>query len=141
MYRVWKRQLPKPTRYRDQFGDLWIEGNMDMGRYRTPPMPNYLILTDRITGQQKALLNNDALTAVVPTTPQAIWTSRAYFGPYEGPYSGDYRLYLSNGVLAFEYAPGYTSPLILTRNNFNTTVLKITPDTHGNVVLTPFPLG
>jgi hypothetical protein len=140
MYKPWKQNLPKPTRYRDQFGDLWIDGEMDMGRYRTPPMPNYLILTDRVTGQEMALLNNDELTAVVPTVPLTIWTSRAYFGPQEGPYSGDWRLYLSNGALAFEYAPGYSSPMILTRNAFQPTVLQITADTNGNVVLTPYAL-
>lgn len=134
------RRFPKPTRYRDQLGDLWINGEFFMGRYRTPPMPNYIIMTDRVTNAQKALTNDDSLSAVVLSDVQPMWPDRSYFGPHDGPYSGDYRLYLSNGTLAFEHAPGYNSPRILTRNAFQPTVLEITASPSGALVTTTVTL-
>lgn len=131
--------FPKPRWYRDQFGKLWIEGQFYMGGVRTPSMPPRIAMTDRVTGAVRVLSDDGAgnvvLAAVNPSWPDVI-----IYEAYEGPKSGDWQLYLSGGVLAFEFKQGYNSAKILTRNGYLKTVVEITADGNGAVVTAPYDL-
>lgn len=135
-------KLPQPRRRRDQYGDLWIDGEFFMGRQRVPPMPNRTALTDRVTGAIKALSHTGASPELVDPRPQ--WSDITLYGPYFGPISNNWRLFLSNGTLGFEAVTGmvsYSGSRILTRKNFETTVLELTVDPlTGNVVYTQVTL-
>lgn len=130
----------RPRVRRDSLGYLLIDGGTYMGGVRVPPLPNRISMVDRTTGAALILSHtNGPLTiALVPDDPKYSDVSR--FGPRDGPYSGDYRLFISNGSLGFERAPGFSSPLILTRRAFDTTVLQITPSTSGAVQYTSYQL-
>lgn len=131
-----------PHRYRDEEGKLWIDGDFFMGRFRTPPMPVRIAMTDRVTGLIRVL----SMTGTAPgltidlVAINARWPDVIIFGPYEGPYSGNYRLLLDNGILSFEPAIDHNSPRIFTRRNFETTVLEITAGDDGSVVYTEIEL-
>lgn len=116
-----------PHRYRDRYGNLYIDGYRYMGRVRTPSMPSRLALTDRVTGIPLVLSHNGIPGALyvelVPVDPR--WTDVVVYGPQDGPYSGKYRLYVADGLLQAEYAPGYSSATILTRRGFDKHVLRI----------------
>lgn len=141
-----KRFWPAPRRRRDVYGKLWIDGEFYMGRNRVPPMPVTMALVDRVTNAKGVL----SFTGTVPSLSIAIIPITSamrdvhVYAKQEGPYSGAYRLYLSNGVLAFEKVTGnvtYSSPRILTRRSFETTVLEITVNpANGAVVYTQVDL-
>lgn len=142
-----KRYFPSPKLRRDSLGKLWIDGEFYMGRNRVPPMPITMALVDRVTGATGVL----SFTGTVPSLSISIIPVTSamrdvhVYGKQEGPYSGAYRLFLSNGVLAFEKVVGnvtYSSPRILTRRSFETTVLEITVNpANGAVVYTQVSLG
>lgn len=131
-------RFPGPRFHRDVFGDLWIDGQFYMGRMRVPPMPPRIALIDRTTGETRVLSHDGA--NVVLEAPTARMTDIQNFGSHGGPYSGNWRLYLNSGTLAFEYAEGYNSAKILTRRNFDKQVLEITADDTGQVVTTAYDL-
>lgn len=123
----------------DPYGGRWIDGEFDMGRYRVPPMPPRIGMTDRVTGLVKVL--SDDGTNLVLADPTRAMPDVDLYGPYDGPYDNGYRLFLSAGVLAAElYPPATQSAKILTRNAFKTTVLWITVNNSGTVVYTPYTL-
>lgn len=126
----YRRQLPGPHRYRDQYGDLYIDGYRYMGRTRVPSMPNRLAMIDRETGDTWVLSHTGDPGSLeldfVARDPR--WLDVTLYGPYDGPYFGNYRLFLAYGTLMAEYAPGYGSQTILTRRGFDTTVLQIKVD-------------
>lgn len=131
----------KPHVYRDPYGHIIIDGYTYMGRPRVPPLPNRIALTDRTTGETKVLSHDVGASNLVLADVTTSMSDITHFGMHDGPYSGDYRLYLNNGTLAFEYAPGYASSRILTRRAFDTTVLELTVDlTNGSVVYTQIDL-
>lgn len=131
----------KPHVYRDPYGYIIIDGHTFMGRNRVPPMPNRIALTDRTTGETKVLSHDVGASNLVLADVTASMSDVQRYGSHGGPYSGDYRLYLDNGALAFEYAQGYASQRILTRRAFDTTVLELTVDlTNGSVVYTQIDL-
>ena len=131
--------FPRPRWYRDQFGDLWIDGQFYMGRMRVPSMPPRIALTDRTTGAVRVLSDDGAGTVVLAVVNSA-WRDVIKYKPYEGPHYGDWKLYLNSGQLAFERDPGYNSAKILTRRNFATSVLEIKASTTGSVVTSPYDL-
>lgn len=128
----------QPRRTTDIYGDLWIDGEPYLGKYRLPPMPPRIALTDRDDGSVKVLSDNG--TNIVLQDPTAAMMDVIVYGPYDGPYSGNFRLYLASGVLAFEPAPGHNSARILSRNGFNTTVVEVTANDDGSVVQSPITL-
>lgn len=130
--------FPRPRWYRDTYGKLWIDGQFYMGRMRVPSMPPRIGLVDRETGEFKILSHNGTEVELADRTPTM--SDVHDYGMYDGPHSGDYKLYLSGGELAFEYDPGYNSAKILTRRNFETNVLEITADEAGEVVVTAYAL-
>lgn len=138
-----RRRIPGPHITTDAYGHKMIDGYTYLGRYRTPPMPNRIAMVDRTLATVGVLSHTGtpgALTIdIVPVNTR--WTDVTTYGPYDGPYFEEYRLYLDNGVLAAEYALGYGSQTILTRRNFETTVLKVTINPlDGSVVYTEYEL-
>lgn len=123
-----RRRYHSPHVYTDPYGHRLIDGRTFMGRNRVPPMPSRMALKDRTTGVYKVLSHNGSPGALgfILTDITVQMTDVQRFGPEEGPYDGDYRLYLDNGTLAAEYAPGHSNKQILTRRDFDTTVLRIT---------------
>lgn len=114
-----------------------------MGRHRVPPMPNRLALTDRTTGNVRVLGHSGSPggLSVDLVAVNANWPDVVQYGTHGGPYNQDYRLYLDNGTLAFEFASGYANQRILTRNGFDNIVLEITVDPgDGSVVYTEYAL-
>lgn len=138
-----RRKIPGPNITRDTYGHRIIDGYTYMGGNRVPPFPNRLALTDRVTGLPMVLTHtgtSPSLTfAVTPVLPT--WSDVTTYGKYDGPYFEQYRIYLSGGTLAAEYAVGYGSQTILTRRGFDNTVLKITINpVSGAVVYTEYDL-
>lgn len=131
-----RRNYPRPRKYRDMYGDLIIDGYTYLGRVQVPPLPNRIAMVDRVTGQMLVLGqagSPGALTLSLQTI-QPYWTDVTKHGPLEGPYTNEFRLVLSNGVLSAEYAPGYSSRRLFTRNNNETTVLEITVNPNNGAV-------
>lgn len=69
-----------------------VQGYTDLGRIRIPPLPPYIIMTDRDTGTLWLLSWNlttasqdgkgyVSITDVIPSTPDKL-----VYGPYDGPY-------------------------------------------------------
>jgi hypothetical protein len=136
-----RRQVRAPRKYRDVYGNVMIDGYTFMGRNRVPPMPNRIAMRDRTTGEEKVLSHDATPGDIDLVDVNTRWSDVTHYGAHDGPYFGDYRLYLDNGTLAAEYALGHGSQTILTRKNFETTVLKITIDqTDGTVVYTEYDL-
>lgn len=95
-------------------------------------------MVDRVTGTIY-VLSHDGVPGAMYVQLVAIdpkWTDVHIYQAYEGPYTGNYRLYIADGVLAAEWAPGYNSQTILTRRNYDTHVIRIkAKDEHGACVL------
>lgn len=134
----------KPRRTTDANGDLWIDGEFYMGKYRLPPMPPRIAMTDRTTGAIKVLSDNG--TNIVLQDPTSSMRDIVTYGPFDGPYSNNFRLYLNNGSLAFEVVvitsaqESYNSARILSRNGYNTTVVEVTANPDGSMVQSPVAL-
>lgn len=132
--------LAGPHYRRDELGKLWIDGQFYMGHTRTPSMPPRIALTDRVTGALR-VLSDDGAGNVVLATVNSKWPDVIKYAANEGPYDGDWRLYLSNGTLAFEFKRGYNSAKILTRNAYMTTVVQITANqSTGAIITAPYDL-
>lgn len=106
-----------------------VQGYIDMGKVRVPPLPQYMVMTDRADGTLWLLsynltdLNPPAdgfgrisITDVLPSTPDKL-----IFGPYEGPYVQEVtneqgnpiiRLLIRDGHIGYEmpnFGPGVQS--------------------------------
>lgn len=133
------RRLPTPHIRTDDLGYTYIDGYRYMGPVRVPPLPNRIAMLDRTAGEYGVLSHNGVSLDIVAVN--SAWTDVEYYGPNDGPYTGDYRLYLDNGNLLAEYAAGYASRYVLTRKNFETTVLRIEVDpTDGSVITSEYAL-
>lgn len=119
--------FPRPRRFRDNLGMMLIDGESSMGKYRLPPMPPRIALTDNQTGQIKVLSHNNPLTGVVLATPQNNWPDLHIYEPNDGPSRYGWTLILSNGVLSFIQNIGAHGPAIFTRRAFDKTVIQIEP--------------
>lgn len=120
-----------------------VDGELWMGGVRVPPMPHRTALTDRTTGEVKVLSHNEARTEIELVDVNIRWSDVYTYGPSEGPYSEGKRLFLDDGVLAFEQdllSINSSSGLILTRRAFDRTVFQLTPDTDGSVLYTAYSL-
>lgn len=89
--------MEKPNRF----------GYWEMGTVKIPPLPHYIIMTDRSTGTQCLLshtLSGSAPTTVLMSTTLPSTPDKHAYGPYEGPYiaNGTRRLYVSSGTLFSE---------------------------------------
>lgn len=130
-----------PRRYKDVYGHTIIDGYTYLGRNRIPPMPNRIAMRDRTTGEERVLSHDGTPGSIDLVAVDSRWSDVTHYGAHDGPYDGDYRLYLDNGTLTAEYAAGNSSQFILTRKNFETTVLRITVNqTTGAVVYTEYEL-
>lgn len=68
-----------------------VHGYTDIGRIRIPPLPQYIVMTDRADGTRWLLTYNlsegpdgdgrISITDMLPSTPDVL-----LFGPYDGPY-------------------------------------------------------
>lgn len=78
-----------------------IYGFLYMGQVQIPPIPNYIVMIDRVTGVNMLLSfsgGSPVMTAGVPATPDyTLYGSRA--GPY---LNGNIRLFSSSGTLSAE---------------------------------------
>lgn len=135
-------------RYRDRYGDLWIEGRAYLGPKRIPSMPVRIALTDRVTGAVKVLSHSGSpgslAISFVDIDPS--WKDVAIYPVNGEPWVLDpngvaHRLFLASGVLnvGTTATPG-NSALVLTRNGFDTHVLNITATTNNIVVYTEYDL-
>lgn len=138
-----RRRLPlrTPRHYTDAYGNRMIDGYTYLGRNRVPPLPNRIAMRDRTTGEERVLSHDGAPGSIDLVAVNPRWSDVTHYGSYDGPYDGDYRLYLDNGTLSAEYAAGHSSSFILTRKNFETTVLRVTVDqVDGSVEYTEYEL-
>jgi hypothetical protein len=105
-------------------------------------MPVRIALTDRVTGARKVLSHTGASPELADIQPR--WPDVVIYDPYFGPINQNWRLYLANDVVLFEPVDGstvYTNARILTRKNYETTVLELTVDpVTGNVQYTQVAL-
>jgi hypothetical protein len=97
-------------------------------------------MTDRTTGLVKVLSHTGTPRGINLVERQTTWPDVTLYAAYEGPYNGNWRLYLDSGSLAFEAATDYNSSRILTRLNFDTTVLELTAAADGSIVYTEVTL-
>lgn len=127
-------QFRKPRIYFDRYGDRWIDGEGDIGRYRVPPMPVRIVLTDRTDGLPYVLTHTGSpgslVVAVVPWVITPTGNDATVYGPLaEGPYDNGQLLRLISGVISFANTPvaaNNSNGLILTRRGFESTVLQLT---------------
>ena len=137
----YRQKFPRPHVRRDENGYIIIDGYTYLGRPRVPPMPNRIALQDRTTGLYKVLGNTAGAGALELMDINPQWSDVEKYGPNDGPYNENFRLYLDNGVLGSEYAAGYNSRTILTRRDFDTSVLLITINQiDGTIEYTPYDL-
>lgn len=142
---MYRRPLPRPRRRIDQNGGLWIDGEFFMGRYRAPPMPPRIALTDRVTGEIKVLSHTAGAGAIELVDVNPRWPDVHIYGVNGEPWYFDgtthWRIYLSNGTIhAGQSSTAGSSARILTRRGYDTTVLEITADAAGSVVYTQVEL-
>lgn len=117
-------------------------GYWNMGRPQVPPLPAFIVMTDRVTGTEYVLTlsgTSPALALSVSSTLPAE-RLRASYGPYDGPYlNGEIRLYISNGALASEVPwpkPGNWNARVFARRSNERTLLEITSDASGTLTYT-----
>src|SRR5687768_1103658 len=132
-----RRYIRTPRIRKDTFGHTLIDGYTYMGRSRVPPLPNRIALRDRTTGEEKVLSHTTGPGVIDLVDVNSRWSDVTHYGAHDGPYDGDYRLYLDNGTLLGEYAQGHGNQYILTRRDFDTTVLRVTVDqTDASIIYT-----
>lgn len=97
-------------RFDPSTGRRIINGYLDMGGMTIPPLPQGVVMTDRVTGKLW-LLSHLSTAPVVGGTDGRIMITDVLprpekyevYGPYDGPWiQGKYRLLISNGQLGFE---------------------------------------
>lgn len=142
---MYRRPLPRPRRRIDQNGGLWIDGEFFMGRYRAPPMPPRIALTDRVTGEVKVLSHTAGAGAVEFVDIDPRWPDVIIYGHLQEPWYFDgtthWRMVFSNGIInPTASSTAGSSARILTRRGYDTTVLEITADAAGSVVYTQVEL-
>lgn len=104
----------------------------NLGRPRVPPLPQNIVIEDRVTGQEWFLSHTGTvpaltaeLSATLPVQPDVV-----RYGPYKGPYldNGQVRLYVASGVLSGEFGDGnpHYNQRVLTRRALERTFLEIT---------------
>jgi hypothetical protein len=79
-----------------------FDGYIYWGRPRIPPLPQNIVMEDRVTGTQYFLTHTGSLGSLVfevsttiPTKPDTL-----FYGPHDGPYlPGNVRLFVQNGAL------------------------------------------
>lgn len=104
-----------PHIYRDEIGNTYVDGYRYYGRFGTPPMPNRHALTDRST-DETYVIGMDESGEIELQSINSRWTDVTYHDKYnDGPYSNEYRIFLEDGELQAEYAPGYGSSLMIAR--------------------------
>lgn len=129
-----KKNWPRPRFTVDHYGHKLIDGYTFIGRYKG--FPNKVAMVDRVTGQTKVL--NSSGGAIVFDNLPANFANITIFGPNDGPYNQEYRLRLDNGVLSYEYAPGYNSSRTIAYDASGQNAVEITVDpSNGSVVYTP----
>lgn len=138
---TYPRNMPRPHFYRDQYGRLYIDGLLFMGKHRIPPMPNHIIMRDRFDDESLSLSHTGSPGTLTLDliTPNDRWTDISVFGPYDGPYVGNFRLYIENNVLLAEAVNPDTKHgnlRVLTRKNFERTMLEIGVDANGAITTT-----
>jgi hypothetical protein len=121
-----------------------VQGYMDMGRPRIPPLPSYTIMTDRVTSTRYVLTftgTSPALTislsTSLPTKPD-----KRTFTAFEGPYITDakgaiWRLYITSGTLSTEASTASvaTAP-VYARRGYERQLLKVGVSTLGALTYT-----
>lgn len=121
-----------------------IQGYLDMGLVQIPPLPIFIVLTDRVDGLPY-VLTHDGVDVVLSTTIPATKELQV-FGPYDGPYlNGNIRLFSASGVLsAVEVDVSiarYYNQRVYARLGQSRTIIEVTaPDTWQNgdpLVYTP----
>lgn len=76
-----------------------IQGYLDMGRPRVPPLPQFIVMVDRVDSLRRVLTHDGSTVSLSTTIPSG--KDVTIFGPYEGPYiNGNIRLFSSSGVLS-----------------------------------------
>lgn len=109
-----------------------IQGYLDMGKPRIPPLPTNILMTDRVSGTVYHLtytgsLGTLALSLSTTPVPRQFLT----FGPHAGPYlNGRVRLFISGGALSAEEVGGGDLPVynmrVMCRRGNSSLVLEIT---------------
>lgn len=113
-----------------------VGGYWNLGRPRVPPLPQNIVMTDRVSGQEWFLTHTGTapsltaeLSASLPSQPDTV-----VYGPYKGPYlnGGLIRLYVASGVLLAEYSLDQAviyNQRVLTRRALERTFLELSaPD-------------
>lgn len=118
-----------------------------MGAVRVPPLPQFIVMIDRVDGLRRVLTHDGATVSLSTTIPAG--KELTVFGPYEGPYlNGNIRLYSSSGTLSavevdVSIARYYTLAVYARQGNSRTIIEVTAPETWKNgdaLVYTPLIL-
>ena len=105
-----------------------------MGPVRVPPLPQYIVLTDRATGVQYTLIHDSTGTLIGITDDVTTKPDRITFGPSDGPWlPGDptIRIIVRNAQLGYETVAlptgvaDYDQARVLTRRALERKTLEI----------------
>lgn len=137
--------IRRPRMHKDRYGYTIIDGHTYLGKQRIPPMPVHIIMEDRVSGVQRSLshMGNPGSLELDLITPDPRWPDTATFGPFAGPYVGNWRLYLASDVLtaeAMDPRNPHANLRVLTRKDFERTMLEITVAANGTILYDEFAI-
>jgi len=118
-----------------------VRGYWNLGRPAVPPLPAFVVMTDRVTGTLYVLTYTGASPSLALSVSATIPArNRTVYGPMEGPYlNGNVRLYVSSGSLLSEVlypSPGSWGPRVFARLNNQRVLLEITASADGTLSYT-----
>jgi hypothetical protein len=125
--------------YDPRTGIRRVDGLTDMGPVRVPPLPQWIVMRDRVLGVDYVLTHSGnvgnleiATSLTLPTTPDV-----ARYGPYDGPYlsPGTWRLFLAGGELNLEQsAIPHGNQRVLARSGLTRTFLEVLVNDAGTLI-------
>lgn len=136
-YNAWR--MVKRTR--DHLGRLFLDGNRFHGEPEIPPLPQQIIMEDRLDGQFYLLSHAggypDLSVELVATSGDGGPDRVVYTSP-DGPVSAGWRFFILAEELYTEPAPGVASALVATRRDKDSYGLFLTATISGAIQAVPF---
>lgn len=138
---------PGPRIRRDRYGYLIVDGYTWLGPAQIPPLPPFIRMEDRVTGDFKILSHTGTYPTLTlnVTDPPAGMTHYEHYAKYDGPYLNDgfnkwyWRLYLTSGTLTAEVTDRVQdNSRVITRRGNEVTGIDITINSGGTLIYTPF---
>lgn len=118
-----------------------VRGLWNLGRPEYPPLPMWVVMTDRVTGTQYVLKHAGSVGSLtLDLSTELPARNYALYGPKDGPWlNGNIRLYISAGTMAAEIVyprPGNWNPRVFARRANQRILLEITADADANLTYT-----